>query len=826
MTVFSRLPLLVLALALPAGAHEPHDPTYWVAYPPGDDPSWLVVMLVEEPKQAALLVRSQDRLEMETLYIIGGTREAPTAAMTSDERLLVGTEGHGLWVSDDVGETYVVHSDIPADAMVQHVVVAPDVLDSGVAVAVGSMPVGDGTFDGIVWRTDDAGDSWRTVASFADTTLLDVSFSPDWDLSGRIVAGSDDGNVFMSVDRGFNWGLAGSAGRPVSQTAAGDEATIWLATADAGLMRSLDDGANFETVAFPGEAVSVVADFGDGLVMAALPEQRVFVSHDGGGNFDLSDAGLDNVETGQPMDGVHNYRLQQGGDGTIYLAAWEGVAWSENEGKSWETMESCPPRVQRGVATTWDEDGDLAFLGGTYGGGLELVTPSKQLARPMGAGLWGGFIKRLAVSHHWGEEGIAHVNLLRILQDTQDMDATWSFWGEENIGDVWDVITTPSAVDPGYLLEAGNVPDGAGWCWSVENGEVDCREPEEFTAVCTAVGLSPTFEDDGLAWVGCGDTGQVMVTDGTPDEWVLTAYVDNTIFDLAPTAGGEQLWVATHGGLYLIEPDAEPQLVAFDGSSVWATVASAQADGSIELISLVAEDGWFRSPDGGQSWETLPRPTPSLGFEIALSPSYSDDGTFAVGSFDGTWWTEDRGQTWTQVHALETLDDDNPFWDFSPSWSISYDDVSWYHQVRTSEEQKAGASLRFRGIGLDLIAPTSGEGGRFFVSIDGEDLGEISLEGAEAHQQSVLELRDLEDSWHELSLTVSQAPVSIDAARVWRQPWYPDDGEDDTGDSGDGDPDGRCGRCATGGPAGGLWLVPALLMGLARRRRDGGPVSR
>jgi hypothetical protein len=815
-----------LSLALLAGgvwAHEPHDPTYWVATAPGEEAGWLVVMLVEEPKQAALLVRTQDRLTMETRYLTDGTWAATSAAMLGPERLVVGTDMQGLWVSDDVGDSFEVHPDLPPDATVNQVVASPEVLDTGLALAVGTTRTPEGLVVGNLWRSEDAGETWREVMSVQGRELLDVSLAPDWDFSGRAVASSPDGGLWLSIDRGVSWAALGELGQPVYQVAAGEGARLWAGSVADGLWLSQDDGASFERVAFAGEPITAVADLGGGLIMATQPELAVFVSRDGGASFDLSRLGLDPVESGQPMNGVHHYRLQRGGDGAIYLAAWEGVAWTEDQGMSWQTMESTPPWVQRGVELSIDAYGDPAVIAGTYGGGVELVTPGTGRAMTLGSGLFGGFIKRIAVTDDYGRDSTAYVNLLRLVQETEDHGDSWPLWADDRLGDIADVAVSGDWTERAFVIAAGNVDDGGGWCWALDRGEPECWVPLSGEQVCKAVAVSPGFAEDGMAWAACGADGIVFGTDDFAGSWTQLAQLDAHVFDISATAGGQALFVATSEGLYRAWQGGALEPIEPQGEPVWA-IEAATVDDAVHLVALVPLQGWLFSDDGGERFEALPRPTEDLGLDLALSPNYASDGGLVVGSFDGTWYSQDRGQSWEDVHVVETLEHDNPLWEIDPAWSTLHDDEAHYHQRAVTTEPGARASLRFRGVGLDLLAPTWPEGGLLSLTLDGEDQGEVSLAGEEAHQQVVARLMDLQDGWHRLELTAIEGEVSYDAARVWRQPGFSADGPGDSEDSGDTGlgPTGRCGgRCSGTGGTDALLLAPWLAGLLVLRRRSG-----
>jgi len=102
-----------------------------------------------------------------------------------------------------------------------------------------------------------------------------------------------------------------------------------------------------------------------------------------------------------------------------------------------------------------------------------------------------------------------------------------------------------------------------------------------------------------------------------------------------------------------------------------------------------------------------------------------------------------------------------------------------------------------------------------------------------AHRAPVLQLRDLEDTWHSLEVTVQSGVGVVDSAIVWRQDFQQmtlpgdtaeEEEEPDSAapsDSDEAKPGRRCGNCASSRGGGWLLVVPGLLLAFRRRRRLG-----
>ncbi len=825
--------LATLLLASATLAHEPHDPTFWVAVSPGSEAQWMVVTVQQAFRDATSLIRSQNLQDVEVRYLYPSQSGALCAAMLGATRLAVGTAGQGLWLSDDVGDSFTVHTDLPATALIQQLEASPQVLDDGLALAVGTLPDGK-DITGAIWRSQDAGDSWQVVSELADVSMEDLSLAPDFASSGRAFALDEIGQLYRSEDFGGSWQLAGQLDSAIIQLATGSEGRVWLATAEEGLLLSEDGGQSFEPAGFEDSAVVVVEELASGVVLAALPEEAMWASFDTGLSWELSSAGLEEVQTSQPADGVHYYQLHEAGDGAVYLASWEGVAWSHDQGVTWANMESMQSQMWRGIGLAYDARGFLSVFGGNYGAGIERVTPELGLVQPLGSSTVGGYVKELTVPGDWGRDCTAFSYQQQDLQLTTDGDISWTLWADEQMGDFWQMSTTLDHSSYPWLLAAGNVDDGGGWCHAGGDfGDITCHTPTDYTQTCTSAHVPADFPERGQAWVGCGSEGQLWTTSDHGDSWSEVARLNTTIFAMA--AGGDTLLLASPLGLFRSIDGAEPQLNAFENRPVWSVVASPQWDQQPVAFAQLADEGPFRSEDGGDSWQPTTRPSEELGVTLAISPQFAQDDAIALGSFDGGWLSRDQGQTWEAVHALETIDDRNAYWDFDSDWVELHADGQIYHQYRECAVPGSIATLTFQGIGLDLMAATRAEAGTMLARLDGQDLGEISLVGTRAWQQVVLELRDLEDGWHQLELEVVEGRVQADAARVWRLPGYDYDRESDepddtaagadTGAGAGGDPwvppaqEGRCEGCGQGARAAGAGALLAWLALLGVRRR-------
>ncbi len=832
---------LALASASPAWAHVPHDPAYWVAVSLGEDPSWVVTTLPVHVRNSLLLVRTQDQQDVELRYAVDSDEGINTAVLLEDDFMVLGTDGRGLWASSDLGDSFDVLPDIPADATIHRIVASPDVIDDGLVLAIGLEDTTGGPQAGVVWRSRDGGKSWVEVFRLPGLVPWDIKLSPSFTEDQRAFVVTRDGLVHRSSDAGASWDAVAELSGTVHEVAVGPDGRVWLATDAQGLWRSQDDGESFEAAGYDDKQVVTVAEFPGELVLFTYADEAVYRSTDGGETFERFTDDIEDASPGQPADGIHYYEFHQSGDGALWLASWEGLIKSTDNGETWQHVETYLPEAVRDIAVTFNEADNPAVMASAFGGGAYLADPITRSVVPMGFDLAEPFFKRVATSHDYGRDQAAFIYLLTWLMATNDSDESWQRIAEQEMGDFWDLSVSPNYRELSWILAAGGVADGGGWCISPNDGTSwSCHSPDEWANYCSATHVSDEFTSDGLAWVACGEVGEVIFTSDFGAKWRRMAVAGTPVWGLAGTPGGQKVFMATHSGLYVSTEGTAPQLLDFEGQSVWDVAVSPTWDDEPEAFALVPGDGWYRSSDAGETWEKLDAPTDDPMMTVALSPDFADDRTLAVGGFDGSWYSTDAGETWEYVHALELITDFDPLWDFDDSWTQESVTGAINETRQTSSEADATATLRFRGVGLDLYAGTQSDGGYMQVVLDGVTSATVDLSGDDEDRVVVYSERDLEDAWHTLEVTVLEGLGIVDSAVVWRLD-YDDGGEqpEDTGDpdseppdsesptndtgdssdSGDGSPTSRCAGCATSASGGGVLGLFALGFGLLGWRR-------
>ncbi|MFH1469849.1 MAG: hypothetical protein ABIO70_36030 [Pseudomonadota bacterium] len=808
-------------MAAPAAwAHSPHDVAKWVAVSPGPEPAWIVTSLVRF--DAWMVTRTHDGEVIETRYLLPDTEDVATAALLGPERLFLGTGGLGLWASEDAGDSFRVHLDLPADATVHKIALSPDFAADGIALAAGFVPGEGGAHDGRIWRTTDAGERWELAQALDGLALLDLDFSPDFPEDGRAFALTRDGRVVGSDDGGRSWSQVATLDNELWQVAVGEGARVWAATRDDGLWRSDDDGARFSCVAFEGEAVSTVIDLGGDLVLATLPTEAVWRSEDGGERWtyqhDLIQPAGGGV--GNPTDGNHYYDFFEDDTDTIWLASWEGITRSTDRGLTWRAIETYRPEALRGVSVSVRADtGDPVVVLASNGGGMQWVDPRAGLAAPIGFALPRPWPRMVHAAPSWGEATPVFTTLSNGLAGTFDGGRSWSSLALEALGGAEDVYLPLDFDAVPHVLAVGLAQGGAGWALSTDGGHTwrAGQAPLEEEATCNVAAFSDGYAEDGLAWIACGSHGEVFVTDDEGATWSAVGAAGARIEGMAGSPGGEALFLATLDGLRVSQAGGAPERLAFRGEPVWDVVISPGWPADPTVFALAAASGWFRSDDGGQSWIELARPTGDVFQNLAISPNFAEDGAVAAAGFSGAWVSLDRGETWQDIHAVEIVDTRHPYWRLSNGWAMVPDERSVnleFAQAITPGEVATGS---FYGVGLALLGPPGLDAkGSLSVRLDGQGEGTVDLRDFRGDgRPELFSAWDLDEGWHTLEITAEDGTVVFDAVEVQRLPFTLTSFEEEAG--------GCRGRCQVASGAGsGAWLPPLVLVVWRSRRRARG----
>src|SRR5882757_346555 len=212
-------------------------------------------------------------------------------------------------------------------------------------ILLGGADFGVAGFEGTIWRTSDAGQTWTKVYEVGDfQPVTDIDIVQDG-LDQVMVASHDDtsggnqGGVLRSTDGGLSWSPSGS-GLPTSflraprlcASPSDPQAfylSAWLSFNSSGLFRTSDGGVNWASTGWTGSALAAdvachPAD--DRVLFISLPSEgsQVVRSEDGGATFLPFASGLEGVTAPRDLAFAGNSRLLLASSAGSYATSLEG----------------------------------------------------------------------------------------------------------------------------------------------------------------------------------------------------------------------------------------------------------------------------------------------------------------------------------------------------------------------------------------------------------------------------------------------------------------------------------------------------------------------
>ena len=138
--------------------------------------------------------------------------------------------------------------------------------------------LGANSGDGLLWRSTDNGESWKTLG----TAPFDIALDP---ADPRRVVGTTAEGLVVSEDGGKRWDRKPAPGRPIALLAWSGE-TLYGVDVSGAVQRSLDAGGSWEALGDVKGAPEALAATGD--TVAVLADGTVWVSRDAGQVFEAT----------------------------------------------------------------------------------------------------------------------------------------------------------------------------------------------------------------------------------------------------------------------------------------------------------------------------------------------------------------------------------------------------------------------------------------------------------------------------------------------------------------------------------------------------------
>lgn len=566
-----------------------------------------------------------------------------------------GTSAHaGLFRTDDYGATWHELRALPLGDGVD-VGVAADPAQPGTVYLAVHGASADPTYQGRILASRDAGATWTTLP-FPDVTPDGLSV----DATGQVLTvPADDGNVYVSVDRGQTWAAYRSPNGPPQQARviAGD---LYIAAGN-GLYVVRDIGgtpsAPQQIFTSPVSYYDVMGVAGDGKILVTGIPDEAFTSRDGGATWQPAFT--------PPEDDPFLTSLQIV-NGNIYVMGSRHIWVDAGEGTTFTSMPTPVPEDSF-VAGSWTAPGSPLVVSADHTG---IFTTSDKGASYHRTGISGASVNALAVTQINGQGSLLAGTNFSVfsapLPEQADVTGATRDWGitghESAIGErVVSLAADPADPRVVYrvvanafsrLLVDRSADGGATWT-GVETAKVSSHGYQIIDDPADPAYLYLTMNDSlGPGLLVSRDGGQTWRKNDLPVPVTAIA---------ADPDDPDHVWLGGPGGLYVSADDGQTitQLSA-------VPVTALAVDPKNDRHLIVGGDGLYDSRDGGHTLT----PARTSGFRLNITAvlfaanghiytaddAAEDQAGLPVGG-RGVLASTDSGRSYTSISAgLPNLD--------------------------------------------------------------------------------------------------------------------------------------------------------------------------
>lgn len=303
-----------------------------------------------------------------------------SAHFTGNDTLYVCSDGDGVYKSEDAGNSWTTVNGGIDSLQIQKLFSLPD-KQLEIIFASGT--------NGGLYRSADQGENWESI--FEGPVKFNAMTQMITSTKTISYLGDSTGKIHISEDMGKTWKIlygiedAGGITCMAASRHQEDDGTIIIGTDKRGLFLSNDCGQSFVEVFVPvnvASVQSVVLSPGfekDSVAFASFWYDAIYQSIDGGKTWKKNDRGL--TTDPQADSGVHrsphfmNIAFTETADGTsnVYLAGFDGLFKSENDGAEWFQLETLSVARVMDVAVSQACDNSFDVGITTYGGGAYIM---------------------------------------------------------------------------------------------------------------------------------------------------------------------------------------------------------------------------------------------------------------------------------------------------------------------------------------------------------------------------------------------------------------------------------------------------------------------
>jgi photosystem II stability/assembly factor-like uncharacterized protein len=588
----------------------------------------------------------------------GGDVRTLSVDSADRNQIYLGTSDGHVFRSSDAGEhwTLLGRAGSRLDSVITSIVV--DARDSRVLWA--STWTQDPTAGGGIYRSDDAGQSWRAagLAGHAVRALAQAPSRPD-----LIIAGAVDG-VFRTVDSGAAWERLTPAGheelRNFDSVAfdPADAQVIYVGTYHLP-WKSADGGAHWapvhEGMIDDSDVMSILVDRADPRRIFASACSGIYMSEDG--------AALWRKIQGIPYSARRTQVILQDPEhpATVYAATTEGLWVTQNSGSVWRRL----------TPGDWVINAVMALPGriviGTERLGVLLSDDGGAHFRAANEGFFHRAILALALDRDRpGRVLVALANAPESLLATEDGGKRWISLGRGlNTLGLRKIYAVPdgwlAALERGGLLRYNSTTNL--WAAAGRLDPATAKELAEASKSKPGRGKSPVRANPQLVepvldmafshgvWFAATAHGLLRSVD-QGETWSLLPLgpmATLPVSSVRTSADGARVWVVSLRGM-VFSTDAGKSwawhdLPASAGAALWLEVAPGADE---ETLVAAAEKGLYISRDAGQTWNRVGAGLPQAPLQNLATAGATFLASMRAG---GLYLSRDRGRTWTRVNG-------------------------------------------------------------------------------------------------------------------------------------------------------------------------------
>jgi photosystem II stability/assembly factor-like uncharacterized protein len=530
-----------------------------------------------------------------------------------------------------------------------------------------------GTTNSWIYQTEDGGSSWKRLVKLSksddlilDNIVVDQS-DPKTLLVGAFVLDHPDGALFISHDSGKTFtaveAMKGQSIRALTQAPSNPK--IWIAGTLKGVYRSEDSGVHWSQISPEGsmelhEVESIAIDPKDPQTIYAGTWHLPWKTSDGGANWH-------NIKEGLIEDSdVFSIIIDPVEPNVVYTSACSGIYRSDTAGALYHKIQGIPMTARRTRVLMLDPTNHNIVYAGTTEGLYKTLDGGKTFRRMTTGDV---IVNDVYVDPKNPQHVLLATDRSGVLESD---DAATTFkasntgFSQRQVSSLLVDAKSPQTIFAGVVNDKNYggvfVSHDEGATWSQQSSGLEGRDVFSLSQAGDGTILAGTnagiFRWDGAAWkpdgklvksatktsyvVHKGKRSKVETTIKLPD-----GQIDGRINDVE--VAGSVWYAATAKGVY----SSNDQGATWEGGSVLGKTEYRDVASDGPMVVAAQRTALASSQDGGKTWQPLTMPAKLTWLQ---STAIAGNGSVWLGGRQGVFYSEDHGQTWSEMTTLPVSD--------------------------------------------------------------------------------------------------------------------------------------------------------------------------